>query len=219
MPSIPIKLVLLGAGGHASVLLECISDLSDVELAGVLDADSSRWGTAFGSVTVLGDEARLPELTADGIAHFAVAVGSAGANRARERLFQTGCAAGLEPLTIVHPAAIIAPSAKLGASVQCLAGVIVNTEAKLEENVLLNSGAIVEHHCRIGAHTHIASGATLCGAVEVGPRVHIGAGALVRQGIRIGADAVVGAGAVVVRDVDPATTVIGNPARAVSSTD
>ena len=35
--------------------------------------------------------------------------------------------------------------------------------------------------------------------------------------VSIGANAIVGAGAVVVRDVEPGTTVVGNPARAIPS--
>lgn len=44
----------------------------------------------------------------------------------------------------------------------------------------------------------------------------IGSGATILGGVRIGAGALVGAGAVVTRDVAPGTTVVGNPARALS---
>jgi acetyltransferase-like isoleucine patch superfamily enzyme len=43
--------------------------------------------------------------------------------------------------------------------------------------------------------------------------VYIGAGATILPGVRIGKAAIVGAGAVVTRDVDPATTVVGIPAK------
>jgi UDP-2-acetamido-3-amino-2,3-dideoxy-glucuronate N-acetyltransferase len=41
----------------------------------------------------------------------------------------------------------------------------------------------------------------------------IGSGAVVLGGVTVGADALVAAGAVVTRDVEPGTTVVGNPAR------
>lgn len=52
---------------------------------------------------------------------------------------------------------------------------------------------------------------------RIGNRVFIGAGARVLGGITIGDDAFIGASAVVIRDVAPATTVVGIPARPVGA--
>ncbi len=49
------------------------------------------------------------------------------------------------------------------------------------------------------------------------PGASLGSGAVILGGLRIGAKAVVGAGAVVNRDVPPGATVVGNPARALST--
>lgn len=51
--------------------------------------------------------------------------------------------------------------------------------------------------------------------IEAGASV--GSGATILGGVRIGRGATVGAGAVVTRDVAPATTVVGNPARPISN--
>jgi maltose O-acetyltransferase len=53
-----------------------------------------------------------------------------------------------------------------------------------------------------------------CGKpVTIGRNVWIGGGAILLPGIMVGDDAVIGAGSVVTRDVSPAATVAGNPAR------
>lgn len=49
--------------------------------------------------------------------------------------------------------------------------------------------------------------------ISIGNRVWIGAGAVVLGGVEIGDDALVGAGCVVVKNVPPATVVVGAPAR------
>lgn len=50
-------------------------------------------------------------------------------------------------------------------------------------------------------------------------RASIGSNATILPGIRIGHDALVGAGAVVTKDVEPGTTVVGNPAKVIGTTE
>lgn len=204
--------VVLGGGGHASVLIESLK-ASSIGVYAVLDKDSSLWGSDLMGVPILGSDDLLPQLVREGVTRFVVGVGAIGDNRIRRQLFESGVAHGLYPLTVRHPSAICSASAQVGAgSVLCPAAV-VNARAVLGVNVIVNTGAIVEHDCVIGDHVHIATGARLGGTVRVGTEAHIGAGATVRQGVSIGEGAIVGVGAAVVGNVEPETIVVGVPAR------
>jgi len=207
-----VRCVLIGAGGHASVLLDALA-ASNATLAGVLESDRAMWGTTWNGVTVLGGDDELDSLTGKGITHFVIGVGAIGDNRLRAQLFEQAVAARLAPLTVVHPASVVSPQASIGPGCQMLPGAIVNAGAQLGSNVIVNSGAIVEHDCRIADHVHIATGACLASTVTVGRGAHIGAGAVVLQCRTIGEEAVIGAGAVVVGDVAAGVVVVGVPAR------
>jgi sugar O-acyltransferase (sialic acid O-acetyltransferase NeuD family) len=208
-----VACVILGGGGHARVLVDCLLETPALKLWGILDRDCTTWGATLFGVKVAGGDDLLPCLRTLGVTHFVVGLGSAGDNAPRERLFRQALAEGLQPLAVQHPSAQCSSRARLGSGVQVLAGVIVNAGAEIGANVLLNTGSIVEHDCRLADHVHLATGARLAGNVEVHQGAHIGAGATVRQGITIGAGALVGAGAVVVDDVDPGRVVVGVPAR------
>jgi acetyltransferase-like isoleucine patch superfamily enzyme len=76
----------------------------------------------------------------------------------------------------------------------------------------------VEHDCVIGDFVTFAPRVSCNGNVHIGDHAYIGTGAVIRQGnpdkpLIIGEGAVVGMGAVVTKDVEPFTTVVGNPAR------
>jgi sugar O-acyltransferase (sialic acid O-acetyltransferase NeuD family) len=205
--------VVLGAGGHAAVLLDALGDL-DADLL-VLDPDESRWNTDFAGVPVVGGDDRLSELAASGVSHFVVGVGATTASRLRTLLFEKALACGLLPLTVRHATAIVSDRATIEPGAQILAGAIVSTNARIGANAIVNTGAVVDHDCLVGEHAHVATGARLAGDVRIGARSHVGVGASIRQGIRVAEDATIGAGAVVVKDVAAGTTVVGVPARPV----
>lgn len=208
-----VSCVMLGAGGHARVLIDCLRFYPDVMIAGILDPAPSLKGQMIQGIPVLGNDDLLSEISQRGISHFVVGVGGVGNNLPRKKLFETALGFGLIPLTVKHPTAIISNMVVHEAGCQFLPGCIVNTGALLGLNVIVNSGAIIEHDCAIADYVHIATGAKLAGGVQVGLGAHIGAGSTIRQNIRIGEFAIVGAGAVVVKDVPPNTTVMGVPAK------
>lgn len=206
-PPPPLRIVLLGAGGHGKAVLDLLRALGPDRFAviGLVDA-APRVARVLG-VPVLGDEAELPRLRAEGITHAVPAIGD---NAARAAAAGRLRALGFGLPALVHPSAI------LGAGVVHGEGVVVMArapEARIGDLALINTRAIVEHDCVVGEAAHVAPGAILAGAVRVGARALVGAGASVRPGLHIGADAVIGAGAAVAADTPAGARVAGVPAR------
>jgi len=205
------RVVVLGAGGHAAVVLDILGADPALDVAGVVCPESEQgFAPEF---RVLGTDQDLQRLASDVVSHFIVGVGSVGDASIRRQLFMSAQAAGLAPINAVHRSAIVASSAVLGRGVAVMAGAVVNPRTCIGDNCIVNTGAIVEHDCVIGEHAHIATGAHLGGGVRVGAGAHVGAGATVKQGVSIGDRSVVGLGAAVIRDVEPDQTVVGVPAR------
>lgn len=199
--------ILLGAGGHAKVLLEILR-IQSIKIIGVTDPIASSFTS---EVDVLGSDEVICEYDPDNV--FLVnGVGSVGDNSLRKKLFQKFKAKGYRYLTLIHPSAIVATDVFLSEGVQVMAGAIIQPGCSIKENTIVNTRASVDHDCLIGAHGHIAPGVTLSGNVTVGDDVHIGTGASVINNVRIGANSIVGAGAVVIRNVREGAKVMGVPA-------
>lgn len=200
--------VLLGAGGHARVLV-ALARASGHPVLGVCDpilaADAvSRWE----NLEVLGDDGALDLFTPDRVT-LILGVGQLAGATLRQRLYALWRARGYDFPALVHPAAWVAPGVMLGNGVQVMAGAVIQPGCVVGENSIVNTRASIDHDCRIGRDVHVAPGATLCGTVTIDDSAFIGAGATVIQGLRIGAHAVVGAGVTLVRDLTPTTTVLG----------
>lgn len=207
----PLKVVGLGAGGHAKVVIEILQQAPDYHIVGLLDTNPLLVNTSVLHVPVLGNDSLMPDLVAHGVTHFFIGLG--GELQRRRLLYEWGLALRLKSITAIQTTAVISPSSIIGMGVTVMAHAVVNAEARVGENVIVNTGAIVEHDCLINNHVHIAPGACLAGGVIVGEQSFVGMGALVRPSVRIGERAVIGAGAVVVKDVDDGQIVVGNPAR------
>jgi len=209
----PRRVVGVGAGGHARVVLDILRLAGRYEVVGLLDVDERRWGREMDGVAVLGDDTKLPELYRNGVVCAFNGIGSSADAGPRKRAFEMIAGLGFQMVEAIHPAAVVAPSASIGIGATIMANAVVNPGARLGANVIVNSGAIVEHDCVVGDHTHVSTGSRLGGGVHVGDECHVGIGASIRQGITIGRGSVVGAGAAVVTDVPDHVVVAGVPAR------
>lgn len=191
---------IYGASGHGKVVAD-IAMLCGYEVAGFVDDREMQNAISF-------------EKFLEKKEHCRIALGI-GSNKARERIYAKLKSHGLGALTLIHPSAIIAQSARIGEGTVIMAGSIINCDAAVAKGAIINTGSIIEHDNRIGEFAHISPGAALAGDVTVHDLAHIGIGASVIQGITVGEHAVVGAGSTVIRDVPAHATVAGSPAKAI----
>jgi sugar O-acyltransferase (sialic acid O-acetyltransferase NeuD family) len=206
---IEAPVVVVGAGGHARVLVDALAGIGATVLGCVAPAAPAWTGAAW-----LGDDEWLLSRGPSGIL-LVNAVGSVKSVSARGGVFERFSKNGFLFATVVHRAAIVAADVVLGEGTQVMAGAIVQTGARLGRDVLVNTGAQLDHDCVVGDHSHVAPGVVCSGSVTIGEHTHIGTGAVVIQGVTIGARALVGAGALVLRDVASDAVALGHPAREV----
>jgi acetyltransferase EpsM len=202
------RLIIWGAGGHGKVVLDVARRTGRYRDIRFVDDNPSMAGQIFCGCPV-GGTAVEPDQKAD----FEVMV-AIGPNRVRALKYSITQSWGFPFATLVHSDAVVDESARIGHGTVVMAGAIINAQARIGVNCIINTGAIVEHDCLIGDHCHVSPRAVLGGRVVIGSYAHIGIGAVVLPGVEIGEAAIVGAGAVVLHSVDPHTTVVGVPARA-----
>jgi UDP-perosamine 4-acetyltransferase len=203
--------IILGAGGHAKVLIDAMLTSSAIIL-GVVDSNTAlRDGNLLGVPVLGGDEVVNTYLPSE--IQLVNGLGSVGIPSKRQQLYEKFKQLGFDFSTIIHPSAIIASHVEQGEGAQIMAGAVIQPCCRIGANSIINTRASVDHDCIIGDHVHIAPGVTLSGGVTIGSGTHVGTGATIIQGVTIANDCLVAAGAVVTRDLIAGTKVRGVPAR------
>jgi sugar O-acyltransferase (sialic acid O-acetyltransferase NeuD family) len=197
-------LILIGGGGHALVVAEAAA-LAGLALAGFLDDDDAA-PLARGAPSCPHLDP-LSELQGYAERGCILAVGDLVLRRG---LIGRLSAAVL--VSVIHPRAVVSPSATIGSGVYVGPGAVVHTRAQVGDHAIINSGAVVEHECRIGENSHIAPGTAIGGRVSIGADTLIGLGARVLPNVTIGDGCVIAAGATVTRNVRDRARVVGTPA-------
>lgn len=200
-------LLIIGAGGHAKVVIDVARAAGWVPVACF---DPATVGDTCNGVPVVGGDDDVPRFLARGVRNAVVALGS-NSLRAKVGLNLMSLACSCPP--IIHPSAIVSPTAEVGVGAVIMPQVVVNAESSIGQFAILNTSCVVEHDCVIGFAAHIAPRASMGGNVRIGELALLGVGAVVRPHASIGDYAIVGSGSVVIGDVRPSVTVVGAPAR------
>lgn len=201
------KLIVIGAGGHAKVIVDILQQNGEYDIVGLVD----RAGTeGFWGIPVIGEDADLKRFFDGGISYAFVAL---GANHLRKKLQSQAEKVGFQLVNVISKSAVISSRAKLGHGVAIMPGAVVNADTTVGDGVIINTNASVDHDCVIEDFAHIAPGTNVAGKVKVGEQSFLGVGSRVIDGITVGSKVTAGAGTIIIHNVEANCTIVGSPAR------
>lgn len=207
MKGYKMKVIMVGNGGHSKVIQDIITCLKNHDVIAILDdlyeEINERKGVIYGPI------AHLNQLIKQDV-KVVIAIGN---NEIRKRLFQKLPLHRDQYLTVVHPSAVVSPTAIIGYGTVVMPSALINAESVIGDHCIINTGAIVEHENTIENYSHISPNATLTGNVSIGEGAHVGASATIIPGINIGKWSVIGAGSTVIRPIPDHRKAVGSPAR------
>lgn len=189
-------LIVLGGGGHASVLVEILQDQGREIIAVVSPDDITSRSIFSGLQWLCSDNEVLKNYSKDSV-RLVNGIGMLPNSKHRKAVGEYYSSLGYKFERIISSSAIVSDYSVLEEGTQVLHFGLVNTGASIGRHSIVNDGAIVEHDSKIGAFNHICPKATVCGQVKTGDDTFVGAGATIIQGIVVPSGSVVGAGVTV----------------------
>jgi len=197
------SVLLIGAGGHASVLLDMLIQ-KKLNILGYVSSFPATNKTLFSDLHWFKNDDDILQFDKS-IIKLANGIGSLPGNTSRADFYNKYRELGYRFATIVATDSSVSMYAYLGEGVQVMRGAIIQTGASIGCNSIVNTGSIVDHDCSIGSNNHIAPGVTISGQVTSKENVHFGTGASVIQSINVNENVVIGAGTTITKDIEKNT--------------
>ncbi|MEH1739362.1 acetyltransferase [Fusobacterium varium] len=205
------KIILVGSGQHARVVLYNIKEQNKYKVIGFLDSDEKKRGNLYEGIPVLGTYNNLEDIKEKYKTNkFFIAFGDM---KNRKKIFEYFIENNWETINIIHPKAIISNDAKLGKGILIECGCLITPNPIIGNNIVINTGSQVNHDNVVNDHVYIASGVILSGGVEIGENTLIDDGVVITLGKKIGKNCIIGAGAVVTKNIADNTIAFGNPSK------
>ncbi len=139
-------------------------------------------------------------------------------SKIRQRIADDFVTRGAQPMSLQAMSAEVYDTNTIGEGAILCGHTMVTSNATIGRFFQSNIYSYVAHDCVIGDFVTFAPSVCCNGNVHIQDHAYIGTGAIIKQGtsskpLVIGEGATVGMGAVVTKNVEPFTTVVGNPAR------
>lgn len=206
------NIIIIGASGHAKVIVDVIEKQSLYKISGFVDSGRAQTELVSGYY-ILGTEADIPTLIkAHSIEGFIIAIGdnsvrSMVACRIKEINPQA------EFISAIHPYAIIGKDVRIGEGTVIMAGAIINPCSNVGSFCIVNTKASLDHDSSMGDFSSLAPGVSIGGNCQIGEFSAVGIGAAVKHGVKIGAHSIIGGASMVMQDVEPFTVNYGIPCK------
>lgn len=200
---------IVGAGTYGEVMLE-LAQILGFNVKGFFDEDESKINKNVMGKTVIGKFSDLDSTKIKGN-KFIVAIGN---NAARLNLMSKINKFGGQTPTLIHPTAVISPSAEIGYGVYIHANAYIWSNAKIGNYCIVSPNVVIAHHTSIGEACLISTLSGVGASIKVENLVFIGMGSTIVTGVtKIGSNTIIGAGAVLLNDAESNSIYVGIPAK------
>lgn len=206
MPEVK-DIIIVGAGGHAAELRDYINHLNGTgrfqyRVAGFIDDDQqahAHYGFVEPFLGSIADHAVRQDVDyLIGIANI----------KYRRRITEQLLSRGARFIGLIHPTALISPSAQIAEGVVISHNASVGPKARIGRFTILNSRCTIGHDSVLGEFNFISPQVAVSGNTSMGDENMIGTNACTIPGTTIGSRNIIAAGMVIYKPVGNDETVI-----------
>ena len=210
------KIIIIGGRGNGTVIASTIEDCKEagqeVEVLGFLNDNEKE----INQYSVLGPITKESWQKFDDC-YFIYAMSNIKQAYERHQLLKKLEIPENRFATIIHPTAVVSTNANLGYGVVLMPMVLVSPNVVIGNHSQMYAQSFIGHDSELREMVFVANNASIGGRVIVENGAHIGSNSSILERITIGEYSVIGLASNVLKNVDPFSVVVGNPAKTIKT--
>lgn len=211
------KIIIIGSGGHAKVILSEIFLLKNFKIIGFVD-DYLPVNSVVDRENNLLNLGKIKDLKtiADKNTFGIVGVGE---NHIRKKIVNKikKIKKNFKWAKIVSKNAVIAKKVTIGEGTAIIPGSVINTGTKIGKHCIVNTRSSVGHDNYFSNYSSCGPGSTIGGGVFIGESSYLGIGCTVAHGVKIEDNTVIGGHSFVNKDCKKNSVYFGVPAKKIKN--
>jgi sugar O-acyltransferase (sialic acid O-acetyltransferase NeuD family) len=203
------EIYIVGAGTYGEVMYE-LAEILGYKVNGFYDEDENKLNLSIMGVEIIRKFSTLNQNEING-KNFIVAIGN---NNTRLNIMNKINEFGGFTPTLIHPSAVISPSAQIGKGVYIHANACIWTKVKIDDYCIISPNVVIAHHTNVGKACLISTLSGVGASIKIEDLVFVGMGCTLITGLNVvGENSLIGAGAVVIKDTEKNSLYVGVPAK------
>ena len=208
------KIVVIGGGGHAKVVISLLKKTKNYNIVGYLDKINKN---DILGIPYLGNDNLLFELFSSGIKNAVLGLGQIKSAKIRKDIVSKTKKIGFSFPPIISNNAQINEEVSIGNGTVIMDNVVIESGTIIGQYCIVNTSSSINHDCFVDNFSHLAPRTTISGDVKIGQEVFLGTGTIIINNINIENNVVISAGSCVMKSILESGVYRGDPLRKIKN--
>ena len=205
------KVVVIGGGSYAKVVISILKQIKSFEIVGYTDVSDK--GRILG-IMYLGKDDVLRKLYATSkIKSAVIGIGQLHNSNAKKKVVLELKNIGYNFPVVISPTAYVNEEVTIGEGTIVRNNALISASSKIGLFSIIGTSVNINHDTEIGNYTNITIGSTVGIECQIGNDVLIGMGSTVMNYVKIADNCFIGAGSLVIKDCIEPGLYFGSPAK------
>ena len=205
------KIVVIGGGGYAKIVISILKQITFFEIIGYTDISDN--GAILGVKYLGNDDILMKLFDNNNIKFAAIGIGQLYNTKVKRKIVLDLKKIGYNFPVIISPTAFISEDVSVGEGTIIRNNALISTSSEIGDFSIIGTSVNINHDTQIGNYTNVTIGSNIGIECVIGDDTLIGMGSIIMNHVKVADNCIIGAGSLITKDCVKSGLYLGAPAK------